>query len=134
VNEVRLTLYEISRLLRVRRNWLFVAALVIAPLLLCTDMFGLGNSYFGTMTNVFVLVFFMTFTTFALPSFLDVMGSSLMRIPTAAIPVQGTIPFVVPLDFSLSRLMVSGVGILLIAAGSPRYGSREGMRKILPLT
>lgn len=56
MKEIRLTLYEINRLLRVRTTWLFLAAIMLAPILLSTDMLGLGNNYYGTMSNVFILL------------------------------------------------------------------------------
>jgi hypothetical protein len=56
MKELRLTIYEIRRLFHLGRTWLFVAAFVIFPILLCTDRFGLGNSYSGTMSNVFMLM------------------------------------------------------------------------------
>lgn len=52
----RLTLHELGRLLQTRRNWLFIAAFILTPVLLCTDLFGLGSRYFsGTMSAVLIL-------------------------------------------------------------------------------
>lgn len=52
----RLTLRELGRLLEARRNWLFAAIFILTPVLLCTDLFGLGSRYFyGTMSTVLIL-------------------------------------------------------------------------------
>lgn len=55
MKELRITFYEISRLLRIRRTWIFVFIFTFTPVLLCTDYFGLGNSYSGSMSGVFML-------------------------------------------------------------------------------
>lgn len=56
MNILRLIAHEISRLLRAWRSWLFIAVYALTPVILCTDMFGLGGRYFsGTMTTVLML-------------------------------------------------------------------------------
>ncbi len=55
MKELRLTVYEIKRLFRAKKTWLFVALFAFIPLFLCTDMFGLGNNYSGTMSGVLML-------------------------------------------------------------------------------
>ncbi len=53
---LHLTAHEIVRLLHAWRSWLFIAVYVLTPVILCTDMFGLGGRYFsGTMTTVLML-------------------------------------------------------------------------------
>lgn len=55
MKELRLAIYETRRLFLERRTWLFIAAFAGAPIWFCTDIFGLGHSYFGSMSNVFML-------------------------------------------------------------------------------
>ncbi|NLW77856.1 MAG: M1 family metallopeptidase [Ruminococcaceae bacterium] len=53
---LRLTGHELGRLLRQKRSWLFLAVILLLPIILCTDMFGLGQRYYsGTMSTVLML-------------------------------------------------------------------------------
>lgn len=53
---LRLTGHELGRLLRQKRSWLFLAVVMLLPIILCTDMFGLGQRYYsGTMSTVLML-------------------------------------------------------------------------------
>lgn len=70
MNGMRMTVNETCRLFRLKRTWLFIFILSITPILLCTDLLGLGTRYFtGTMTDVLMLepaklaVFVGSFTT-----------------------------------------------------------------------
>jgi hypothetical protein len=105
-------------------------ALVLIPQLLFIMGAGLwaGRLHHNLALGLLGLLFFARFIPFDPPYYLDVLGSSILRITEAAIPDKGSIPFVVPTGFSVSRLVFSAVGMLLIVAGCPRPDARPRRR------
>jgi len=55
MKELSLIMYEIKRLLHVKKTWLFIVVFMMVPVMLSMNIFGLGNNNYGTMANVYFL-------------------------------------------------------------------------------
>ena len=97
--------------------------LVLVPQLLFLQGVGLWVSKLQHNFSfaLIALIFFANFIKLTPPNYLDVLGYSIMQIPQNAIPLKGVIPFSVPADFLISRVVLCVLGILLIIAGCQKY-------------
>lgn len=71
------------------------------------------------------VVFILSFSGTVLPYYADFMGSSILNGLPDAIPINGYIPFDVPSEFVLSRIVFGIVGLILLWLGSMHYQSRD---------
>jgi hypothetical protein len=96
-------------------------AVCILIVLVPQMIFLLGTGIWASKLNhnlaflLIALIFFESFISAAPPVWLDVIGSSLMRIPDGSIPIKGVIPYDVPTGYIVSRAVLCVIGAALSA-------------------
>lgn len=101
-------------------------ALVLIPQMLFLQGIGiwLGKIRHTLAIVLIALIFFTASIDVSLPYYFDIMGETVMQIPQGAIPHNGVISFDIPLSFSISRIILCALGMLLIFTGCKRYSRR----------
>lgn len=104
---------------------LFVNCILLAlvPQMLFLQGIGIWASKVHHSLNyiLLALILFVSFIRFEPSYYFDILGSAILQIPQTATPINGVIPFVVPAEFSFSRVILSFIGILLIISGCFNY-------------
>ncbi len=98
-------------------------ALVLLPQLLFLSGVGLWISrlHHNLVYALIALLLFISLAGVTMPYYLDILGSSILQIPYNSVPADGSIPFIIPADYLLSRVALCVCGLLLIVAGCRRY-------------